>query len=109
MKDRYIIFLAIVTLTGLLIGCTAAPSKEESVPVLLDSLKTQGKSRGPPWEITWAPMGNHVGPLGKSRGHPGEITWAPRGNHLLPHAAHPALFHFSFNVFPQNTNKDVWP
>lgn len=48
MKDRYIIFLAIVTLTGLLIGCTAAPSKEESVPVLLDSLKMDEKEKTMP-------------------------------------------------------------
>lgn len=45
MKDRYKIFLAIVILTGLLIGCTAAPSKEESVPVLLDSLKMDEKEK----------------------------------------------------------------
>ena len=45
MKDRYKIFLAIVTLTGLLIGCTAAPSKEESGPVLLDSLKMDEKEK----------------------------------------------------------------
>ena len=25
----------------------------------------------------WAPRGNHVGPLGQSRGPPWEITWAP--------------------------------
>ena len=30
----------------------------------------QGKSGGPPGEITWAPRGNHVGPQGKSRGPP---------------------------------------
>ena len=29
-----------------------------------------------------APRGNHVGPQGKSRGPPGEITWAPRANHV---------------------------
>ena len=44
----------------------------------------QGKSRGPPGEITWAPRGNHVGPQEKSRGPPGEITWTPRGNHVGP-------------------------
>ncbi len=45
MKNRYKIFLAIVTLTGLLIGCTAASSKEESVPVLLDFLKMDEKEK----------------------------------------------------------------
>ena len=35
---------------------------------------SQGKSRGPHPEITWAPRGNHVGPTRKSRGPHGEIT-----------------------------------
>ena len=43
-----------------------------------------GQSRGPPWAITWAPRGNHVGPHGQSRGPPGAISWAPRGNHVGP-------------------------
>ena len=42
----------------------------------------QGKSRGPPGVITWAPWGNHVGPQGQSRGPAVEITWAPWGNHM---------------------------
>ena len=36
-----------------------------------------------PGEITCAPRGNHVGPQGKSRGPPGEITWAARGKIYL--------------------------
>ena len=42
------------------------------------------KGPGPPGAITWAPRGNHVGPLGQSLGPPGEITWATWGNHLGP-------------------------
>ena len=42
----------------------------------------------PQGEITWAPRGNHVGPLGQSRGTPGEITWDPRGNHVGPRRNH---------------------
>ena len=33
-------------------------------------------------EITWAPMGNHVGPHGKSRGPPWAITWALWGSSI---------------------------
>ena len=33
-------------------------------------LDAQGKSRGPPGAITWAPRGNLVGPQGQSRGPP---------------------------------------
>ena len=39
--------------------------------IICSSLKTP--LRGPSGAITWAPRGNHVGPLGQSRGPLGEI------------------------------------
>ena len=70
----------------------------------------QGKSRGPPGAITWAPRGNHVGTQGQSRGPPGEITWAPRGNHVghlgpnvsVLHIRWPKYWSFNFSISPSS-------
>ena len=47
------------------------PSIFPSIRVFSNHVGSQGKSRGTPGAITWAPRGNHVGPQGKSRGPPG--------------------------------------
>ena len=64
-----------------------------------------GQSRGPPGEIPWAPMGNHVGPHGQSRGPRGAITWAPRGNHVGPQGLTTNKKHYFRNGFVNSNSK----